>query len=278
MTMADSLNITNLSRRGILGTGLAAAGAFAVAAVPAFASVGTDSKLLQLCRNYERLDRAYARACAASDDAQQARWAREAKRSAKQKPVPPRPKELTGKLDVWPEAAGPFGLIDLERKDVRKVLGELAEGTHKIFAMFLPRGSVAADAWSVPAPEWARAKARELLPIYDDWAAKGGVPKAKRERRSPAEVKADRVLERISKMQIATGAAIGALPAQTVAGIRARLALIKSDAWSKGEQFGTDYPPLVPVLNSVVQDIDRVDLSARLNPRLEPISATERSA
>jgi hypothetical protein len=79
-------------------------------------------------------------------------------------------------------------------------------------------------------------------------------------------------------MQIAVGGAIGALPAQTMAGIRAKLLLIKTDAWSNGEHFGTDYPPLVPVLNSVMQDIDRIELSARLNPPLEPISAKQRSA
>jgi hypothetical protein len=181
--MADSLNTTNLSRRSILGTGLAAAGALAAAAVPTAASTGSDYKLLQLCRNYEQLERAYARAAAASDNAQQARWAKQKAKEAKrkQKPAPPRPAALTGHLDVWPEAAGPFGRIDLEDKDVRKVLGELADGTHKMLAMFLPRGSVPADVWSVPAPEWACAKARELLPIYDDWAAKGGVPKPKRE-------------------------------------------------------------------------------------------------
>jgi hypothetical protein len=210
--MADSLNITNLSRRSILGTGIAAAGVLAAAAVPAIASSGTDRRLLLLCQQYRRVDRARERLLDRQEEVERKDWAKKEK-PRRQKPAPPRPEALTGQLDVWPEAAGPFGLVNLEAEDARKVLGELADGIHRLLAMFLPRGSVPAGVHSIPPPEWAQTKARELIAVYDAWAAKGGgEPKPTRERRSRAMVKIDRAFERLYRMEMTTGAAIAALP------------------------------------------------------------------
>jgi hypothetical protein len=276
MTMADSPNTTNLSRRSILGTGIAAAGALAVTAVPAIAaSTGSDAKLLQLCRNYLRLEEAHHRSVGAEDDAQEAIWAKEKKAEARRqlKPIPPRPEALAGELDVWPEAAGTLGLVSLDGKDVRKELSELADGSNRLPALFMPRGSVPADVRSVPPPEWARVKARELLTIYDEWAAKGGgEPKPKQRRRSAALIRAERITERISRLQEETANAVSAMPAQTIAGIRAKFAIVAADSDRPNgvDRFGTTYEPLVAVLNSAVRDIERIDISARLNP---PIAA-----
>jgi hypothetical protein len=266
----------HLTRRKLIVTGLAGTGALAVAALPAIAvSAGSDAKLLQLCRNYLRLDRANDRASLRQDDletqAREKRQLREARQ--KQKPTPSRPAELTGDFDVWPEAAGPFGLVSLTGKDVRKVLSELAEGTRTLPSILMPRGSVPADVQWVPPPERARIKARELLAVYDEWAAKGGgEPKPKRERRSSAVVKAERAVHRLYRMQEATAAAIAALPAQTMAGIRAKLHVTTANpVYVDGrDQFGSDYPPLVAIGASVMRDIGRIDISARVNP---PIAA-----
>jgi hypothetical protein len=59
---------------------------------------------------------------------------------------------------------------------------------------------------------------------------------------------------------------IAALPAATMTGVRAKLDLIYADAWSADEHFGTDYPPLIAVLNSAMRDIARIQSGARLNP------------
>jgi hypothetical protein len=119
----------------------------------------------------------------------------------------------------------------------------------------------------VPVPEASRVKAQELLAIYDDWAARGGVPK-KRERRSSAIVKAEKALDRLSDMQAATAEAIAALPAQTMAGIKAKLHVVSAnpDFLDGRDQFGTDFPPLIAIGASAMKDIERIDMGARLNP------------
>jgi hypothetical protein len=264
--MADSRNTTNLSRRSILGTGIAAAGALAVTALPAMAVQQSDRRLLLLCHQYRRFSRISERLCDRQEEAELKDRARKA-RPRRQKLVPPRPEALTGQLDVWPEAAGPFGLIDLEDKDARKVLGELADGTHRLHAIFMPRATVPADVTSIPPPDHMRAKARELIAVYDDWVRRGGGdPKPTRQRRSSALVKIEKAFERLHQLERSTGLAIAALPAATMAGVRAKLDLIYADAWSADEHFGTDYPPLIAVLNSAMRDIARIQIGARLNP------------
>jgi hypothetical protein len=258
-----------LNRRKLIVTGIAGTGALAVAALPTIAaSVASDAKLLLLCHQYRRFARMADRLCDVQEVAEQKAWAKK-DQPRRQKSAPPRPEALTGELEVWPEACGPFGVICLERKDLRKTLSELAEGSHKLPAILFPRGLVPADVQWVPPPEWARIKARQLLAIHDDWTAKGGgEPKAKRERRSRALVKVEKAFERLHRMEMATAAAIAALPASTMAGVRAKLDLIEADAWSNGKHFGTDYPPLVPVLNSAMQDIARIEATAKLDPLL----------
>jgi hypothetical protein len=79
-------------------------------------------------------------------------------------------------------------------------------------------------------------------------------------------VKIEKAFERLHQLEASTGAAIAALPAATMAGVWAKLDLIHADAWSADEHFGTDYPPLIAVLNSAVRDIARIQSGARLNP------------
>jgi hypothetical protein len=262
MTMADTLDTTNPTRRTILGSGFAAAGALVALSVPAVAaSERSDAKLLQLCRNYLHLERVHERLCRASDRAE------EDQRNSRQKP-PPRPEALTGTLDVWPDACGPFGRVFLKHPLFeRKELSEVADGTATIQAWCL-KSRDRDDNSRVYAPEAARAKAKELLAIYDDWVAKGGVPRPDSQRRSPVEVKIDTALARLSKMQEATAEAIAELPAHTMAGIRAKLHVTTSnpDYVDGRDQFGSDYPPLIAIGASAMRDIERIDLSARLHP------------
>jgi len=265
--MADSLNTTNLSRRSILGTGIAAAGVLAAGALPAPAMpAGSDAKLLQLCRNYLRLERMHDSLCKAADDALVERRDREAKR--KQKVPPPRPEALKGRFRVWPDACGPFGTVFLEHPLFkREELAEVANGKATIQSAYLKTHAYD-DSSLVPAPEASILKARELLAIYDDWAAKGGVPKETPRRRSRAEVKADRALERVNHVQAETAKAIAAIPAQTMAGIRAKLHLVTSDPLYRDgrDEFGSDYPPMVAIGASLLRDLRRIDPSARLTP------------
>jgi hypothetical protein len=266
MTMADSLNTTNLSRRTILGTGIAAAGALAAAAIPALAApINSDAKLLQLCRNYLRLERAYGRAALKLDNLEKTAREKQERRKAKQKPSPPRPEVLRGDLNVWPEATGPFGLVDLKAQDVRETLRKVADGSYTIFACFLPGGD-RKSMKGVPPPEAGRAEARRLIAVYDDWVAQGGNPQPKRSRRSSAVVKADRALERIYQMQEATAAAIAALPAQTGAGIGAKLQVVTAnpDYTDGRDQFGSKYPPLVAIGASLMRDLERIEINAKL--------------
>ena len=169
--MAASKNST-ISRRTVLGASVA----LLAPVVPAVASqeVAADRKLLQLCRNYERLERAYERACVAKDKVEQKDWAKERQRKSKEKPLPPRPAELTGDFDVWPDAYGPFGRVSLDGEKARQTLGEVADGSYSTFAFFL-KGRERNDSSPVYPPEASRAKARELLAIYDDWQARAAV-------------------------------------------------------------------------------------------------------
>jgi hypothetical protein len=230
------------------------------------ASPASDARLVQLCRNYLRLERAYGRAALRLDNLEtEARDNRE-RRRAKQKPTPPRPEALRGEINVWPDATGPFGLVDLGRDDIRQVLSEVADGSYTIFACFLPGGD-RKNMKGMPPPEAARTKARELLAVYDDWATRGGgEPRPKRERRSTAVVKADQALERIYQMQEATAAAIAALPARGGAGVRAKLQVVTAnpDYIDGRDQFGTKYPPLIAIGASLMRDLERIDPATRL--------------
>src|SRR5687768_14958066 len=69
-TMADSLNTTNLSRRSILGTGLAAAGAVSVLGSLPAAAGQADAKLLQLFAAYLEAETRDNEAYQAWDEAQ----------------------------------------------------------------------------------------------------------------------------------------------------------------------------------------------------------------
>src|SRR5688572_27459623 len=97
--MADSLNTTNLSRRSILGTGIAAAGALAAAALPAIAATAkSDAKLLQLCRNWHRLERVLNRLIVGPlSDAEQA---------YSKLPIIPKPAILLEGFEVFPSIEG----------------------------------------------------------------------------------------------------------------------------------------------------------------------------
>jgi hypothetical protein len=68
--MADSLNITNLSRRGMLGTGLAAAGALSVLSSVTPKAAEADAKLIALYAAYLEAEAKDNEAYAAWDDAQ----------------------------------------------------------------------------------------------------------------------------------------------------------------------------------------------------------------
>lgn len=163
-------------------------------------------------------------------------------------------------------ATGPFGLVDLESEDIRETLTKIAEDTYTIFACFLP-GPDRKSMKGVAPPEAARAKARELT-VYDEWAARGGAPKPKRSRRTTAEIKADKALERVSRMPEATAAAIAVLPALTAAGIRAKLKVVTASPDYKDgrDQFGTQNPPLIAIGASLLRDLRRIDPAARLTP------------
>jgi hypothetical protein len=249
---------------------MASAGALAVTAVPAFASTGSDRRLLQLCRNYLRLERAYGRVCLILDDVEQECWAKEKQRDAKrkQKPMPPRPVELTGVLDVWPEATGPFGLVDLADKDVRETLVKIADGSWTIFACFIPGMDRKSMKWIAP-PDEAKVRARELLAIYDDWVVKGGgEPKPRRQRRSPALVKVDRTLNRIHALQESVANAIAATPARTMAGIRAKFDVLSACAscLDGSDVYDPDSEYLMAIRNSALADVLRIEPGSRLNP------------
>ena len=83
-----------------------------------------------------------------------------------------------------------------------------------------------------------------------------------------AQIKADRALERVSRMQEATAATIAALPALTAAGIRAKLEVVTAnpDYTDGRDQFGNDYPPLVAIGASLLRDLRRIEPAARLTP------------
>jgi hypothetical protein len=237
-------------------------------AIPALAaSVPSDAKLLQLCRNYLRLERVENRLCLAADKAEQEAWAKEAQRKSRQKPPPPRPEALKGDLVVWPEATGPFGLVDLERENLRETLSKIADGTYTIFACFLP-GTDRKSMKGVAPPEAARAKARELIAIYEDWAARGGDSKPKRSRRTAAQVKADKALERLYKKrrQPLLPSRFCRRKPQQVSGQRCRSSPPIPCTLMVATSFGSEYPPLVAIGASLVRDIQRIELSARLTP------------
>jgi hypothetical protein len=67
--MADSLNTTNLSRRGMLGTGLAAAGAVSVLGSLSAQAAGTDARVLQLYDAFIAAEERDLAAYSAWDDA-----------------------------------------------------------------------------------------------------------------------------------------------------------------------------------------------------------------
>ena len=93
-------------------------------------------------------------------------------------------------------------------------------------------------------------------------------PKPKRSRRTAAQVKAEKALERVYRMQETTAAAIAALPALTAVGIRAKLEVVTAnpDYTDGRDQFGTKCPPLIAIGASLMRDLRRIDPAARLSP------------
>jgi hypothetical protein len=247
--MADSLNTTNLSRRSILGTGIAAAGALAAAALPAIAASNADAKLLQLCRNWHRLHRAYNAAIRRQDDAELA-----------QGPLPPIPAILQQRIEVFPglpsdDLIPAYHALDgydyrhewISRGHAKAV----AEGKFRLERGLFP-GADPNDTTLVSIPETARAKARECLKAHEQWEWARKARTAETERR---EAIANQFGARFDEM----ARAIAETPAQTMQGLRAKLAIIDEEP---------DCADDTGLIASVFEDMGRIEASAALSPPL----------
>jgi hypothetical protein len=246
--MADYLNTTNLSRRSILGTGIAAAGALAVSALPAIAiASNADAKLLQLCRNWHRLHRAYNVAIRRQDDAEMA-----------QGPLPPVPTILQQRIEVFPgvpedDLIPAYHALDgydhrhewISRGHAKAV----AEGKFRLERGLFP-GADPNDTTLVSIPETARAKARECLKAHEQWE------RARKARTAESECReaiANQFGARLDDM----ARAIAETPAQTMQGLRAKLAIIDAE---------TDCADDTGLIASALDDMRRIDTGAQLSP------------
>jgi hypothetical protein len=252
--MADSLNTTNLSRRSILGTGIAAAGALAVAALPAIASTGSDRKLLQLCRNWQRLERALNRLIVGPlSDAEEA---------YSKLPIIPKPAILLEGFEVFPSDEGHVckpelqSLCDMEGPRSDKVpylhrsdLEPIAKGKFYIEAGMLP-GHDPRDISLVPIPQAARDHAKACLAALDEWEAAEQAQHAEVDR---WEAKANRLHD----LQAIVSEQIAAMPASTMEGLNAKLAIVRAEPLYAQENG---------IAQSALDDMRRIDTGAALSP------------
>jgi hypothetical protein len=120
--MADSLNTTNLSRRSILGTGLAAAGALSVLSSVTAKAADADAKFLQLYAAYLESEAKDNEAYGAWDEAQG-----DAKEQAG--PVP---------ALLWPSIATPGGIHSripsfdcppMDRAEIEELVARIPEAS-----------------------------------------------------------------------------------------------------------------------------------------------------
>jgi hypothetical protein len=257
MTMADSLNTTNLSRRSILSTGIAAAGALAVSALPAIATAAkADAKLLQLCRNWQRIERALNRLIVGPlSDAEEA---------YSELPIIPKPAILLEAFEVFPSDEGHVckpelnSLYDMggARSDRvpylhRYDLEQVAKGKFYIEAGLL-RGHDPCDTSLVPIPQAARDHAKACLAALDQWEAAEQAQHAEVDR---WEAKANRLYE----LQAKVSEQIAALPAHTMEGLNAKLAIVRAEPLYAQDQG---------IAQSVLADMQRIDTRSPLSPPL----------
>jgi hypothetical protein len=253
--MATSQNTTNLSRRSILGTGLAAAGALAVSALPAIAAASnSDANLLQLCRNWQRLERLVNRIIVGPLAAAETAYFN--------MPAIPKPAILLKGFEVFASDEGHvckpalYSLYDqngarsdkvpyLQRSDLEPI----AKGKFYIEARLL-LGGTPGDETLVPIPQKARDHAKTCIAALDEWEAADKAQHAEVER---WEAKTSRIYD----LQDAIAEQIVELPARTMEGLNAKLGIVRAEP-HYAEDRG--------IAGSALEDMRRIDVRARLSP------------
>jgi hypothetical protein len=235
------------TRRAFMSSLAVAGAAVAVPALPAIASPDADRRLIRLCHRWQSLELAFERACARQDDAIEA-----------QGPLPPIPEILQRSFDVWPGAnaghclPGRYLLDGYDHRHEWLCRGELktiADGKMYLEAWLIP-GNATDDTSLVPVPEASRAHARKCLEAHDQW-------EAARKARTADEEHWEAVRMRISALQQKVSEQIVALPAHTMSGLQAKLAIVHKNPF---------YAQAQGIAQSALADVLRIEIGARLNP------------
>jgi hypothetical protein len=244
------------SRRNFITSIATAGAAVAAASLPAIASTGSDRKLLQLCRNWQRLERALNRLIVGPlSDAEQA-YAK--------LPIIPKPAILLEGFEVFPSDEGHIckpelnSLYDMggARSDRvpylhRYDLEPIAKGKFYIEAGMLP-GHDPRDTSLVPIPQAARDHAKACLAALDEWEATEQAQHAEIER---WEAKANRLHE----LQTEIEEQIAELPASTMEGLNAKLAIVRAEPFLSNDNG---------IAESALADMRRIDIRTALNPSI----------
>jgi hypothetical protein len=246
--MADSLDTMNPSRRTVISSGIAAAGALAATSLPAYAiEHQSDEKLLRLCRNWHRLWRAFGRAIHLQSLAEEA-----------QGPYPPKPAILLEDFEVWPGDQQYRARVDLyasDRGDSDRIpylhrgeLSMIARGRLSVEAGHLPGGTRGDETLMSP-PKAAREHAQACLDALDQWQAACKASDAEADERSAISERFGDRCDELAEM-------IAELPSQNMAGVNAKLAIVRMEP-NTAEDRG--------ITASVLRDVARIDLGARLS-------------